>query len=117
MEALAGGVLLSLALAALASGEVASRQMLSRGIDELEMERAATERLEFLRSQPVNSPVWAGPTQGTVPGHPEWIWTIVPEAATDNNVPAGVSSFRYLRATVTLTGGEGRTVQREVLRW
>ncbi|WP_224361326.1 hypothetical protein [Hyalangium versicolor] len=117
VEALAGGVLLSLALAALASGEVASHRLLARGIDDLEMERAATERLEYLRAQPANSPLWTQPSGGTVPGHPEWAWTIEPELVEDSNVHMGFSSFHYLRAKVTISAGDGRTVVREALRW
>ncbi|MFL5348705.1 MAG: hypothetical protein ACJ8AT_28245 [Hyalangium sp.] len=117
MEALAGGVILSLTLAALASGEVESRRSLARGIDDLEMERAATERLEFLRAQPPNSPVWARPSSGTVQGHPEWAWSIVPEFVEDPNVRMGFSSIHYMRAKVTITAGDGHSVVREVLRW
>ncbi|WP_224244432.1 type IV pilus modification PilV family protein [Hyalangium gracile] len=117
VEALAGGVLLSLTIAALASGEVASRRLLSRGIDELEMERAATERLEFLRAQPSSSPAWTGPSGGVVPGHPEWAWTITPEFVEDHDVRMGFPSFHYRRAKVTITAGDGRKVVREALRW
>ncbi len=117
VEALAGGVVLSLTLAALASGEVASRRSLVRGIEDLEMERAATERLEFLRAQPPSSPVWTAQSKGTVQGHPEWAWTITPELVEDPNVRMGFSSFHYVRAKVTVTAGDGRAVVREVLRW
>lgn len=117
VEALAGGVVLSLTLAALASGEVASRRLIARSIDELEMERAATERLEFLRAQPPNSPTWTGPSGGVVEGHPEWAWTITPEFVNDNDVSIGFGSFHYVRATVTITSGDGRKVVRQVVRW
>lgn len=117
MEALAGGVVLSLTLAALASSEVESRRSLVRGIDDLEMERAATERLEFLRAQPPGSLVWAKPSSGTVQGHPEWTWAIAPQFVEDPNVWMGFSSLHYLRAKVTITAGDGRAVVREVLRW
>lgn len=117
VEALVGGVLLSLTLAAIASGEVAARGSLARGIEELELERAVAERLEYLRAQPSNSPAWMAPSGGPVPGHPEWAWSITPEFVEDRNVREGFSSFRYLRATVTLTAGDGRTVVRQVLRW
>ncbi|MDY7227407.1 hypothetical protein [Hyalangium rubrum] len=117
MEALAGGVLLSLTLAAIASGEVASRRRLYRGIEALEMERAATERLEYLRSQPLNSPVWTAPSSGSVPGHSDWVWTLAPVHVEDGNVRGALTSFSYLRATVTITAPDGRTVVRETLRW
>jgi hypothetical protein len=117
MEALAGGVILSLALAAIASGEVASRRLFARGIDDLEMERAVTERLEFLRAQPPNSPMWTGPSGGVVEGHPGWAWTITPEFVNDSDVRIGFGTFHYVRAKVTVTGGDGRKVEREVVRW
>jgi hypothetical protein len=117
VEALAGGVVLSLTLAALVSGEVASRRLLARGIDDLEMERAATERLEFLRSQAPNSPVWTGPSGGVVEGHPGWAWTITPEFVDDYDVRIGFAPFHYVRARVTITAGEGRKVVREMVRW
>ncbi|MBN1205432.1 MAG: hypothetical protein JXB05_10960 [Myxococcaceae bacterium] len=117
VEALAGGVLISLTIAALASGEVAARRSLSRGIEELELERVAAERLEYLRAQPSNSPAWGAPSGGPVLGHPEWAWSITPELVEDRNVRVGFSPLRYLRATVTVTAGDGRTVVREVLRW
>lgn len=117
MEALAGGVVLSLAIAALASGEVASRRTLLRSIDELEMERTVTELLESLRAQPSNSPAWTASSGGAVPGHPGWVWTITPELVEDRDVRVGFPSFRYLRARVILTTQDGRTMQREALRW
>jgi hypothetical protein len=117
IEALAGGVLLSLTLGALASGEVASRLSLSRSIEDLEMERAAADRLEYLRAQPVGSSVWMNPSGGTVLGHPEWAWTITPELVEDRGVRVGFPSFRYLRAKVPITAGGRRTVVREALRW
>lgn len=117
MEALAGGVLLSLAIASLASGELSSRRTLLRGIEELEMERAATERIEYLRTQPSSSPAWTAPSGGLVPGHPEWLWSVTPERVEDREVRAGFPTFRYLRATVRVSTPDGRTVQREVLRW
>lgn len=117
VEALAGGVVLSLTLAALASGEVASRRSLARSIDDVEMERAADERLEFLRAQPPSSPVWTTLSNGTVQGHPEWTWTIVPEFVEDPNVRMGFSSFHYVRAKVTISAGDDRTVLRELVRW
>jgi hypothetical protein len=117
VEALAGGVLLSLTIAALASGEMAARDSLSRSIEGLELERVATERLEYLRAQPSNAPAWMAPSGGPIPGHPEWAWTITPELVEDRNVRAGFPAFRYLRATITVTNGNGRTVEREVLRW
>jgi hypothetical protein len=117
VEALAGGVLLSLTLAALASGEVAARRSLTRGIEELELERAAAEQLEYLRAQPPGSAVWRSPSGGTVPGHPDWAWTITPESVEDLDVRMGFPSFRYLRARVTLVTPEGRTLVREALRW
>jgi hypothetical protein len=117
VEALAGGALLSLTLAALMSGEVASRRRLSQSIEDLELERAATERLEYLRSLPLGAPAWRAPSSGPVLGHPEWVWTITPEPVEDGNVRGALTSFRYLRATVTLMTPEGRTVVREALRW
>jgi hypothetical protein len=117
MEALAGGVVLSLAIAALASGEISSRRALLRSIDELEMERTATQLLEYLRSQPSSSPAWTASSGGTVIGHPGWVWTITPEFVEDRDVWAGFPSFRYLRARATLTTPDGRTLQREALRW
>ena len=112
-----GGVLLSMTLAALASGEIAARRSLSRGIEELELERAATSLLEALRAQPLNSPLWGAPSGGTVPGHPEWAWAITPEWVEDRNVREGFPSFRYVRARVTLVTPDGRTLERETLRW
>jgi hypothetical protein len=117
VEALAAGVLLSLTLAALASGEVAARRSLSRGIEDLELERSAAALVEYLRAQPAGSPVWTAPSGGIVPGHPEWAYTITPELVEDHDVRVGFPSFRYLRAKVTLTAGEGRTLVREALRW
>lgn len=117
VEALAAGALLSLTLAALASGEVAAQRSLLRDIDGLEMVRAASERLEYLRAQPSDSPVWQAPSGGLVPGHSGWSWTIVPMPVEDGNVSGALTSFRYLRATVTITTEEGRTVVREALRW
>ncbi len=117
MEALAAGVLLSLAIAALASGEIASRRTLLRSVDELEMERTATELLEYLRAQPSNSPAWTASSGGEVPGHPGWVWTITPELVEDRDVRVGFPSFRYLRARILLTTPDGRTLQREALRW
>ena len=117
VEALAAGVLLSLTIAALAAGEVASRRSLVRSIEALEMERAATERLEYLRSQPTNSPAWAGPSGGAIPGHPGWAWTITPEFLEDRDVRVGFPSFRYVRARVVITAGDGRFVTRDALRW
>jgi hypothetical protein len=117
VEALAGGVLLSLTLAALVSGEVASRQLLERSVGELEMERAAMERLEYLRAQPAGSALWTSPSGGTVLGHPEWAWTITPELVEDRNVMMGLPPLHYLRARVTISAGDGRKVEREALRW
>jgi hypothetical protein len=117
MEALAGGVLLSLAIAGLASGEIASRRSLLRSIEELEMERAVADRLEYLRAQPSSSPAWTARSGGTVPGHPDWVWTLTPEFMEDRDVRVGFPTFFYRRAGVTLTTGDGRTLVREVLRW
>jgi hypothetical protein len=117
MEALAAGVLLSLAIAALASGEIASRRTLLRSVDELEMERTATELLEYLRAQPSSSPAWTASSGGEVPGRPGWVWTITPELVEDRDVRVGFPSFRYLRARILLTTQDGRTLQREALRW
>lgn len=116
-EALVGGVVLSLTIAALASGDVASRRLLLRSIDELEMERTTTGLLEYLRSQPSSSPAWTAPSGGVVAGHPGWVWTITPELVEDRDVWVGFPSFRYLRARVILTTSDGRTLQREALRW
>jgi len=117
VEALVGGVLLSLTLAALASGEVSARRSLSRSIEELELERASTGLLETLRAQPPGSPAWTGPSGGTVPGHPEWAWTITPEFVEDRDVRVGFPPFRYVRARVSIVTGDGRTLEREALRW
>ena len=117
VEALAGGVLLSLTLAALVSGDVASRRRLEQSIESLELERAATERLEYLRSQPSNAPAWLAPSTGPVPGHPEWRWTLTPAPVEDGDVRGALTSLRYLRATVTIQTPDGRTVVREALRW
>lgn len=117
VEALVGGVVLSLTLAALASGEVTARRSLSRGIEELELERASTALLEYLRAQPPGSPMWTAPSGGTVTGHPEWAWTITPELVEDRDVRVGFPSFRYLRARVTVVTADGRTWEREALRW
>jgi hypothetical protein len=117
VEALAGGAVLSLTLAALVAGEVASRRRLARSIEELELERAATERLEYLRAQPPGAPAWSLPSSGPVLGHPEWVWTITPAPAEDGNVRGALTSFSYLRATVTITAPDGRTVEREAVRW
>lgn len=117
VEALAGGALLLLALTALVSGDVASRRLLTQSIESLELERAATERLEYLRAQPTNAPAWREPSRGPVPGHPEWTWTITPALVEDGNVRGALTSFRYLRATLTVETPEGRTVQRQALRW
>lgn len=116
-EALVGGVLLSLTLAALASGEVAARRSLSRSIQELELERALTDLLESLRAQPPGSLAWTAPSGGTVPGHPEWAWTITPEFVEDLDVQVGFPSFRYLRAKVSIVTGDGQVLEREALRW
>ena len=112
-----GGVVLSLTLAAIASGEVAARRSLSRGIEELELERAATALAEYLHAQPSDSPAWTAPSGGTFPGHPEWAWTITPELVEDRDVRVGFPSFRYVRARITLVTPEGRTLEREALRW
>jgi hypothetical protein len=104
-------------LAALASGEIAARRSLSRSIEDLELERAATALLESLRAQPLNSPLWMAPSGGTVPGHPEWAWSITPAWVEDRDVREGFPFFRYVRAKVTLVTPEGRTLEREVLRW
>jgi hypothetical protein len=117
VEALVAAVLLSLTLAALASGEVASRRSLSRGIEDLEMVRAATERLEYLRAQSSDSPAWVTPSSGPVGGHPEWTWSITPRVVEDRNVRGVLTSLRYLSATVIITAPDGRTVKREALRW
>jgi hypothetical protein len=117
VEALAGGALLSLTLAALVAGEVASRRRLTESIEALEMERAATERLEYLRAQPTVAPVWKEPSSGPVSGHPDWVWTITPAPVEDGNVRGALTSLRYLRATVTIVAPDGRTVVREALRW
>lgn len=116
-EALAGGVLLSLAIAALASGEVAARRALLRSVEELELERAAAALAESLRAQPSGSPAWTASSGGTVPGHPEWVWTITPVPVEDREVQVGFPTFRYLRARVTVSTPDGRTVQTEALRW
>ena len=116
-EALVGGVVLSLAIAGLASGDVASRRTLLRSIEELEMERTAAGLIESLRALPSNSPAWMAPSGGAVAGHPGWVWTITPELVEDRDVWWGFPSFRYLRARVTLTTSDGHTLQREVLRW
>lgn len=116
-EALVGGVLLSLTLAALASGEVAARRSLSRSIEDLELERAATNLLESLRALPPDSAAWISPSGGTVPGHPEWAWTLTPLLMEDRDVRVGFPPFRYVRARLTLVTPQGRTVEREVLRW
>lgn len=117
VEALAGGALLSLTLAALVSGEVASRRRLNQAIEELELERAATERLEYLRSLPPGAPAWMAPSSGPVLGHPEWVWSITPVPVEDGNVRGALTSFRYLRATVTIMAPDGRSVVRQALRW
>ena len=117
VEALAGGVLLSLTLTALVSGDVASRRRLEQSIESLELERAAAERLEYLRAQPSNAPAWLAPSNGPVPGHPEWSWTIAPAPVEDGDVRGALTSFRYLRAAVTIKTPGGRTVEREALRW
>lgn len=116
-EALVGGVLLSLTIAALASGEVAARRSLSRSIEDLELERAATDLLESLRALPPDSPAWTSPLGGTVPGHPEWAWTLTPELIEDHDVRVGFPTFRYVRARLTLVTPQGRTLEREALRW
>lgn len=117
VEALAGGALLLVALTALVSGDVASRRLLTQSIELLELERAATERLEYLRAQPSEAPAWQEPSSGPVPGHPDWTWTIIPAPVEDSNVGGALTSFRYLRATVTLEAPDGRAVEREALRW
>ncbi len=117
VEALAGGAILSLALASLASGEIASRQQLLRGIEELEMERAAAERLETLYAQPSDAPAWLAPSSGPVPGHPDWTWTLTPTLIEDGNLRGATTLLRYRRATVTITASESRTLTREMLRW
>jgi hypothetical protein len=70
-----------------------------------------------LRSEPSNSPAWTAPSGGAVAGRPGWVWTITPEFVEDRDVRVGFPSFRYLRARVILTTSDGRTLQREVLRW
>jgi hypothetical protein len=108
---------LSLTLAAIASGEMAARRSLSRSIEELELDRAATALVEYLHAQPADAPVWKSPSGGTFPGHPEWAWTITPEFVEDRDVRMGFPSFRYVRARITLVTPDGRTLEREALRW
>jgi hypothetical protein len=117
VEALVGGAVLSLTIAALASGELAARRSLWRDLEELEMVRAATERIEYLRSQPVGAPAWTVPSSGPVPGHPEWTWTITPELVEDPHVYGVSTPVRYLRARVVITASERHSLEREVLRW
>lgn len=116
LEALAGGAIVLLVLAGLASSEMASRRVLDRGIDDVELARAATERLEFLRAQPPTSPAWTAPSAGGVAGRPGWTWSIAPDAFVDT--AAGLTAAPSLRrARVTITAVDGRTVTVEALRW
>jgi hypothetical protein len=117
LESLVGGAVIVLVLAGLASGEIASRRILDRGIDDVELARAAAERLEFLRSQARTSPAWTGPTTGPVTGHPGWTWLIEPAAHSDSDIGGLPQPVEFLRANVTITAVDGRTLQVEALRW
>lgn len=117
LEALAGGAIVLLVLAGLASSEIATRRVLDRGIDDVELARAATERLEFLRAQPLTSTAWTAPTAGAVPGRPGWTWSITPEAFVDTGVSGLAAAPSLRRARVTITAGDGRAVTVEALRW
>lgn len=116
-EALVGGVLLSLTLAALASGEVTARRSLSRSIEDLELERASTDLIESLRALPSSSSAWTSPSGGTILGHRDWAWTLTPELIEDRDVRVGFPPFRYVRARLLVVTPQGRTLEREVLRW
>jgi hypothetical protein len=117
LEALVGGGLILLVLAGLASSELASRRVLDRGIDDVELARVASERLEFLRAAEPTSAAWTAPSAGTVPGRPGWTWSIAPAAFTDSAV-SGLSVAPSLRrARVTVTAADGRAVTVEALRW
>jgi hypothetical protein len=117
LEALVGGAIILLVLAGLASSEIASRRVLDRGIDDVELARAATERLEFLRAEPPTSAAWTAPSAGAVPGRPGWTWSIAPDVFVDTAV-SGLSAPPSLRrARVTITAGDGRAVTVEALRW
>lgn len=117
VEALAGGVVIVLVLGGLASSEIAARRLLDRGIDDVEMARAASERLEFLRAEPSTSAAWTAPSNGTVTGHPGWTWKVEPAGITDSAVSGAVTSLPFRRARVTITGADGRTLTVEELRW
>jgi hypothetical protein len=117
VEALIGGVVLSLAIAAIASGELASRESLLRDIHELELLRVASERVEYLRSLPSTAPAWTASSSGPVPGHPGWTWTITPERVEDPHIHGTPAPVRYLRAKIVITVSEHHHLKREVLRW
>jgi hypothetical protein len=117
LEALAGGAIVLLVLAGLASSEMASRRVLDRGIDDVELARAATERLEFLRAQPPTSPAWTTPSAGAVVGRPGWTWSIAPDAFVDTAAVGLTAAPSLRRARVTITAGDGRAVTVEALRW
>jgi hypothetical protein len=117
VEALAGGAVIALVLAGLASSEINARRLLDRSIDDVEMARAASERLEFLRAEPSTSASWTVASNGAVTGHPGWSWKIEPAAFTDSAVSGVVTSLPIRRARVTITGVDGRTLTVEELRW
>ena len=117
VEALIGGVILSLTIAAIASGELAARESLLRDADDLELLRVASERMEYLHSLPSTAPAWTAPSSGPVPGHPDWTWTITPERVEDPHIHGTPAPVRYLRARIVITVPERRQLKREVLRW
>lgn len=117
LEALTGGSIILLVLAGLASSEIASRRILDRGIDDVELARAATERLELLRAEPPTSPAWMAPSSGPVPGRPGWTWSIAPDVFVDVAVSGLSAPPSMRRARVTVTAEDGRAVTVEALRW
>jgi hypothetical protein len=117
VEALVGGSVILLVLAGLSSGEIASRRLLDRGIHDVELARAAAERVEFLRSQPRTAPAWAGMTTGPVAGHPGWTWRIEPEAHTDGAIGGLTQPVVFRRAVVTITAADGRLLQMRAMQW
>lgn len=110
LEAVAGGVVLLLAIAAISTALSASSTSMSRANINQQAEQEALAKIEALRAAPLTSTAWAvGTTSGNLTGaHANWTWQIQITPISDA-LDAGINppTLTYRKAVVTITYGSG----------
>lgn len=113
LEALVASAILGIAVAGVLGASSAAHESIGRAASDQEALAFARGLVEVQQAAPKNRPEWLpGAREGTVPGHPDWRWSVVVAEVRD----AGADGLAYRRATVSLAYRR-KTLVLEALRW